>query len=398
MRYVIILVSVIFLLSFVSADVNVSSCGNLDIFGERYVLQNDLISSGNDCILINASNIIFEGNGYKILGNSSNSSNISGLIVSNEQNVVLKNLHISGFANGVMIEGINNSLISSTIYDNSVLDLNISENSSNNSIINMQYIKSYSFSNGSLSYFEKTLSGKIYFLRNFLSSGTNLSNEIVISNSFASILSSVTSGFNVQSRIYFYNTSVNFTNATILRDGIVCPLNLCVNLTSLNSGNVIFDVPGWSNYSFFDYGISSSGNSSLNTSQTNTSNNTTNNSSNVPSQSSNSNSNSGSNSNSASSNSGTSITTETNSPLNNTNNSLENQNLSNPSNYNYLYGNQPHSSEKSKITGLFTGDFSGSKISSLGLVVLILIVVIVFLFFVKKKIVKHRMNGNAHQI
>ncbi len=392
MRYVIILTSLILLLSFVSADVNVSSCMNLDVFGEKYILQNDLISSETNCILINADNIIVEGNGYRIIGNSSNLSNNSGLIISGRQNVVLKNLQVSGFAIGILIDGVNNSLIASSIYNNSQIDLNISGNSSNNSIIDAQHIGSYYLSNGSLSYFERNSFGKIQFLRYFSSFGSNLSNEVILSNSFASI--PLNSGFNVLSRIYFYNTLTNFTNATILRDGVVCPLSLCVNLTSLNSGNIIFDVPGWSNYSLFDYGISYLGNSPLNITQ----NNTMNNSSNSSSQSSSSNSNSGSNSNSASSNSVLSPTTQTTPLLNDANNSLGNQNLSTPKNYNYLYGNQLPSSGKSKITGLFIGDFSGNKISAFGLIILILVGIIAFLFFVKKRIVKHKMMKHAGQI
>ncbi len=387
MRYVFILMGLILLSSFVSADVNVGSCMNLDIFGERYVLQNDLISSVTDCILINASNIIFEGNGYKIIGNSSSGS---GLIVSNSQNTILKNLHISGFVNGVVIDGANNSLIAPMIYNNSLIDLNISGNSLNNSIIDMQHIGSYYLSNGSLSYFERNSFGKIQFLRYFSSFGSNLSNEVILSNSFASIISDLSPGFNVLSRIYFYNTPINFTNATILKNGVVCPLNLCVNLTSLNSGNIVFEVLGWSNYSLFDYGISIVSNLSLNNTQNNMSNNSNNSSS--------QNSNSGSNSNSASSSSVLPTTPETNLPLNNANNPFENQNLSAPPSYNYLYRNQLPNSGKSKITGLFTSEFTGSKISALGLIVLILAGIIAFLYYAKKRIVKHRIMRNALQI
>jgi hypothetical protein len=113
----VILFSLCFVLLFfaiVSADVNVNSCSVLNVSGEKYILQNAVNSSGMDCIVINADNIVFDANGYSVFVDMSNSSGNYGL-------------NVSG---------------------------------TNNSIVNFQYIDSYYFSNGSISFIEET-SGKI---------------------------------------------------------------------------------------------------------------------------------------------------------------------------------------------------------------------------------------------
>jgi hypothetical protein len=230
-------------------------------------------------------------------------------------------------------------------------------------------------------------------LRSFFAYGNNLSSEISFGNYFANINPILSSEFNVISLIYLYNTPTNFTNVTILRGNIACPLSICVNLTALNSGNVTFEVSDLGNYTLMDYGIFilsnssnitiSNNNSLINSSNSNQSNN-----------SSNFNSNSNINSNS-----GPSVPSPSNSnssSLNEINSSLVNRNVS--VNYNYLYGNQLQDSKGSRITGLFTGDFTGNKISGLGLVVLVLIIVISFLFYVRKRIIKYGSIKHADQV
>jgi len=56
---------------------------------------------------------------------------------------------------------------------------------------------------------------------------------------------------NVSANVTLYNVPV-FGNPAILRDGVACPAAICKNLTSLNSGLVVFNVTGWSNYSIGD--------------------------------------------------------------------------------------------------------------------------------------------------
>lgn len=364
------------LIPFAFADTNVYSCGILNISNERYVLQNNLNSTLGDCLIVDSDSVIVDGNGYLVNNENTSSLETRGVTVLNRQNVVLSNLIVSNFSTGILIQGSNNTVLSSRISGNSIVDFNVSGNSFNNSIANPEYIGSYYFSNGSFYSIEKSTFGKITFLDYFTAFGSNFSNEFNLANSFASVTSNLVSGFNYLSRVHFYNTLTNFTNATILRNGNVCPLNICYNLTALNSGNVIFNVSGWSNYSLVDFGLFVPTNSTSNSSN----NNSTNSSNSSPSSSS---------SSSSSSNSNTPTTQNSNTSVNSTNPS--NQNISTPEVSNYLFANQNLVEPgKSHFTGLFSSEIGGSKLSAIGILALVLAIVIAFLFFIRKRIIKHK--------
>ena len=92
--------------------------------------------------------------------------------------------------------------------------------------------------------------------------GSNLNNDVRLGFNYASVDSILRSSLNKSAVITFYGLPTNITNSTILRDGALCPVNLCTNLTSLSAGTVIFNVTSWTNYSI-DIGNYSAGNGTI---------------------------------------------------------------------------------------------------------------------------------------
>jgi hypothetical protein len=103
---------------------------------------------------------------------------------------------------------------------------------------------SYRFNNSTLNVldFNNTL---INFTQSLNTFGTDLSKDIRSGFNRAEVNVSSNIGLNKSAIITFYGLSTTFSNPTIYRDGVPCPSNICINLTSLNAGNVSFIVPGW---------------------------------------------------------------------------------------------------------------------------------------------------------
>jgi hypothetical protein len=74
-----------------------------------------------------------------------------------------------------------------------------------------------------------------------------------INNNSATINSNTYPNYNVSSTVSLYGLRTNYVAPTIIRNGIsICSSSTypaCINLTSLNAGNVIFTVSSWTNYS-----------------------------------------------------------------------------------------------------------------------------------------------------
>jgi parallel beta-helix repeat protein len=112
------------------------------------------------------------------------------------------------------------------------------------------YLKKYLFSGlGSIISFKSSNFGEIIFLAPISGSGTDLSADVVIGDNSAVVQSDINSGLNQSAQITLYNLPTDFVNPEIKRDGLSCPLEVCMNLTDLNAGTVVFTVTGWSNYS-----------------------------------------------------------------------------------------------------------------------------------------------------
>ena len=80
------------------AATSVTSCGTLDAPGTTYFLDNDLTASQN-CIVITANNIIFDGLGHSITG-----SNLgTGIDVRLVQGGVIQNMDVTDFGVGISL-------------------------------------------------------------------------------------------------------------------------------------------------------------------------------------------------------------------------------------------------------------------------------------------------------
>ncbi len=113
-----------------------------------------------------------------------------------------------------------------------------------------QNISTYYFTGiGSLVTVKNASYGEIKFLQPL--TGTtqdNFSGRVFVRSNYAFFDSSV-SGINKSAEITIYNISTTSTELQILRDGVVCPVDICQNLTSLQAGNVTFNVTGGGGYS-----------------------------------------------------------------------------------------------------------------------------------------------------
>jgi len=78
----------------------ISSCTTIDSPG-MYVLTQDIDSTLDTCIEINSSDVVLNGDGYKLRGSGIG----DGVVVSAGNNVTIKNLFILDFANGIVIDG-----------------------------------------------------------------------------------------------------------------------------------------------------------------------------------------------------------------------------------------------------------------------------------------------------
>ncbi|MBI5804076.1 right-handed parallel beta-helix repeat-containing protein, partial [Candidatus Pacearchaeota archaeon] len=93
-----------------------SACGNLDEANKRYVLIQNVTTTGT-CFTISADNITLEGRGYIVTGDGGASDN--GVSVTSKLNITINNLNVTNFAHGIYSSGINNSLISGNyLYSN----------------------------------------------------------------------------------------------------------------------------------------------------------------------------------------------------------------------------------------------------------------------------------------
>ncbi len=115
------------------------------------------------------------------------------------------------------------------------------------------YFANYTFSGtGGILRYVETTQGEIYFLRDVNGSGTNLSNDIRLSNNLAVVESTNNIGLNRSANITFYNMPANFTEPYIFRDSSIC--FDCYNYTSLNAATVLFNVTSFTSYYIADLG------------------------------------------------------------------------------------------------------------------------------------------------
>jgi len=120
-----------------SAITSISSCGVLDIPGETYVLSNNISSSSGNCFVIQADNIILDGNGLTITGSGVTQSSFGILIDQTTRNTI-KDVTIEGFSTAIRIEGGGDHIIENNILgpnNDGIKVLNSNGNTLNNNVV-----------------------------------------------------------------------------------------------------------------------------------------------------------------------------------------------------------------------------------------------------------------------
>ncbi len=223
---------------------------------------------------------------YGIFSNAGgHGSNLNGNIISNSpvgigfentsSNSLLNNM-ISHTDQAIYIDGASNSVTGGTLdfsnesaihinggytipLDNTFTGINITNTSATGHDITLQdaginntklidiNIMSYLFSGtGSTVTFKKTANGEIKFTQPISGTGTNLGQDIVISNNSAAISESQV-GLNHSADISLYNIPAG-TNYRVVRDGVPCSSTVCSVVVVSNGGVATFSVTGAGTY------------------------------------------------------------------------------------------------------------------------------------------------------
>ncbi len=206
--------------------------------------------------------IYISASSQNLIENNTISTNGTGnnhgiYIFSVSQNNIMNNNTI--MTNGTMSHAFNfeasggntptfNNLSNNQFFKVDGRDLNFSQEDINSTYLIDQSIRNFSFyRNGSVVYFKSTRFGEIKFLKNINSTGNNLSEIVQINyNSFFVNASVSNRSFNKSAEITAYNISTTLTRLAMFMDNIQCPSGICQNLTSLQAGNVTFNVTSWS--------------------------------------------------------------------------------------------------------------------------------------------------------
>ncbi|MGV8142841.1 MAG: right-handed parallel beta-helix repeat-containing protein [Candidatus Pacearchaeota archaeon] len=128
-------------------------------------------------------------------------------------------------------------------------DLQVGTASINDTDLIDQKITNYSFTGLSgLLNIINTSAGEIRFGPVLSGTNTTFSNRIYVQDNFA-FIDEYTTLLNRSAEITIFNRSTTSTELQILRYGSVCPSNICTNITSMQAGNVRFNVTAGGNYS-----------------------------------------------------------------------------------------------------------------------------------------------------
>ena len=100
------------------AVTNISTCQNLSIPRETYVLTRDIVTTGN-CFIITADGITLDGNGHKIVGDGSgilgDQAGDIGVDIISATGVTVQNLDISFFRSGVFLQSSNGNTVTNNL-------------------------------------------------------------------------------------------------------------------------------------------------------------------------------------------------------------------------------------------------------------------------------------------
>lgn len=146
----------------------ISACGSLNTDGEKYILTNDISVGADDCIIINADDIILEGNNKKIIGDNSTRC----VSAADKNNITIEHLTVSSCYEGIYFSNVDNSVLRNNNFaDNpgseGAYALRLISGSSSN------YIQSNNFTNNELAIYLEQLSEENTFFFNTISGNRN---------------------------------------------------------------------------------------------------------------------------------------------------------------------------------------------------------------------------------
>ncbi|MBX4212008.1 right-handed parallel beta-helix repeat-containing protein, partial [Candidatus Pacearchaeota archaeon] len=191
-------------------------------------------------------NSLFNNSAGIFINSSSNNTFVANIINSTYRGAAVNITGINARFNNLSFNITNTNI--------SYPDLLLSATNFNNTYIIDSYIANYSFGvSGGIVYFKSTLYGEIRFLRSINGSGSNLSNDIRFENNNVTVNITSNIGLNRTANVTLFGLSTGFLSPQIFRNGIVCIAPSCNNFTSLNAGNVSFNVTGWSTYSIGEF-------------------------------------------------------------------------------------------------------------------------------------------------
>jgi hypothetical protein len=276
------------------------SCG--DTITSNTTLTGDLTGCSGNGLNIGANNIVLDCQGHSINGASGD----RGISINGFSNNVIKNCNIENFAQGIRLESTSSNNITNCSLNvgaygfrflfasqNNIVNCNASGSmwlmtqSSNNQITNssLGYVQFEASSNNNIfenntpfgirstqstgSLFrdqpvndydvlvnsrfkiENTNKGKLEYLSDVNQAGTNLSDDIKISNNLIEVNSSKT-GLNKSAQLTVYNTNgLGLIDRYPYRNGAPCPASICTEITDADI--YVFSVTGFTNYSIGEF-------------------------------------------------------------------------------------------------------------------------------------------------
>jgi len=248
----------------------------LNVLGQQYVITNNTIIGANvpsgfgigvvssdDIVIANNSIITVADDHYGVYVNSVDRGTVennniftqgarsSAVYIGATRDVLVARNNLTTLAaDTIYLQGVStygNNITNNTINNSNTTTYHITfDNTDVNSIVDM-LVGRYNIT-GSQPTILSTGNAKIVFLESTSQTGENLSSDIQLRYNYTYINASQT-GLNKSANITLYGLFMNYLNPVILRDGAPCPADICTNLTSLNAGNVTFNVSGWTSYS-----------------------------------------------------------------------------------------------------------------------------------------------------
>ena len=127
-------------------------------------------------------------------------------------------------------------------------DINYTTFLSDHNIFTDTIINNYSFgTTGNMFLWRNYSIGEKHFVNRITGFGNTLYKWLSVANNSVNVNSSITA-LNTSANVTFWQMPGNLTNAQVFKNGALCPIATCTNLTDLNQRTASFNVASWSEY------------------------------------------------------------------------------------------------------------------------------------------------------